>query len=386
MARDWGQSVVDAHKLLRSEKRWVVDLSSLTELVTLGHQDLLAFLPDVHVATAVRDVLASKLESTAIFKTSGTMFTHEGKLGFRENTLADWQRDRDFFSAMLSCIDKHCKVVPAYGPVDVEHNVVLMRQILSADEYATLLLSLELNASVLSLDDRFRRICAMLGSQGVWPQPFFNYMLVNEHMEPDDHMLSVLKLMLGRRTFVSIDHFDLVRLMAMDDDFAQFGLNSFREYLAEPTLEFWSGSRVLFNFLATLRACRVCSMDVIVELLEHLSEGLFRHPLKPEGWFAGAVYQAWMFLGLRTEFSRSKAVSALTEAEERAGHPPQAFQIDLGAINRGQLPFKGEQPTSMQEVDKTPSSELPAVSIPTKKEDTTGTTGTLSEDWTPEMP
>lgn len=381
MAQGGFPSFPDACKLLREEERWVVDLSMLTELVTLGHQDLLAFLPDVYVVPAVRDLLMSKLESTANFRQSGTMFSHNGQLGFRENTEADWLRDREFLLAMLNCIDTHCEVKPAYGPIDIEPNVVLMRRIFSDDEYATLLLSLELNASVLSLDDRFRRICAMLGCRGAWPQPFLMEMARRKHISDEVYSLTVLKLLLRRRTFVAINHFDLLHLMAMDDNFVHVGVNSLRDYFADATLEFHSGEVVLFRFLAVLRLRRVCSLELILSLLEHLAEGLFRHPMKPDGWFAGAIYQAWVYLGLRNDFSEEKAVKVLTEAEARASSSPQYFTVDLAGLDRTKLPFGGEPLASVADVDV----DVPEVRIPTKKQESTGTKGAEHDLDTPEV-
>lgn len=381
MAQGDFPSLPDACKLLNEEERWVVDLSMLTELVTLGQQGLLAFLPDVYVVPAVRDLLMSKLESTATFRQSGMMFTHNGKLGFRENTKADWQRDREFLLAMLSCIDTYCQVKPAYGPINVEPNVVLMRRILSDDEYATLLLSLELKASVLSLDDRFRRICAMLGPRGAWPQPFLIEMARKKLISGEVYSLTVLKLLLGRRTFVSINHLDLLHLMAMDDTFIQVGVNSLKDYFADATLEFHSGEMVMFRFLAVLRLRRICTLELILSLLEHLAEGLFRHPVKPDGWFAGAVYQAWVYLGLRDDFSQERAVKVLTEAEARASNSPQYFTVDLAGLERTKLPFGGEPLASAEDIDV----DVPEINIPTKNQDSAGTKGAEHDFDTPEV-
>ncbi|MDH1703548.1 PIN domain-containing protein [Comamonas terrigena] len=385
MVKDGRASVVEARKLLDMEERWVLDLSMLTELVTLGHQNLLAFLPSVYVAAAVRDIICSKLESTAVFRKSGTVFAHDGELGFRENTVSDWQRDRDFLQLMLNCIDTHCTLRPAYGPIDIEANVVRMRRILSDDEYGTLLLSLELKASVLSLDGRFRRICAIFGRGGAWPQPFFEEMFVKNRLSIEDHSLAVLKLLFSRRTFVSIDQFDLLRLMAMEDSFILYGMHSLRDYFAESTMFFPSGERVFFSFLASLRYGGICSFELILSLLEHLAEGLFRHPGKPEGWFAGAVFQAWAFLGLRSDDSREKAVHALTEAEARAGCAPKAFTLDLTGLRREMLSCEGRTLASQINIDGISTSREAEIGIPSKKQDALGTTGVDQDLDSPEV-
>lgn len=339
---NWLASSLEADELIHKAERWVVDLSMLTELVILGQQHLLGFLPEVYVATAVRDVVQSKLEANAVFRKSGTMFTADGKLGFHENSEKDWQRDREFLLAMAKCIETHCKVEPAYGPTDIEPNLVRIRQVLSEDEYATLLLSLQLNTSVLSQDDRFRQICKLLGRTSAWTEPLFESMLMDDHMSVDDYMLSTLKLMLARRTFVPISHFELFRLMAMDDDFIQFGINSLRDYLSDSSVDFASAEQFLFSTLKILHLPKICTFELCKSLLEHLAEGLFRHPRKPEGWFAACVYQAWVSLGIQARTGQQQMAELITQSEARALLPPKSFTLDLVGLDRKKLPLKGE--------------------------------------------
>ncbi|MBS0340658.1 MAG: hypothetical protein JSS56_09025 [Proteobacteria bacterium] len=347
MSNDWSQSHEAALNLLKTEERWVLDLSMLTELAALGQLEVLTRLPGVFVATATRDAVLRKLEETAVFRTSGTMFTQGGQLGFRENTKEDWERERAFLNSMAQAVDKYCTVEPAYGPPEVERSLHRMRRVLSAEEYATLLLSLQLNASVLTLDGRFRRICMLFGRQGAWPQPLLILMQATGHLDVVAYSSAVLKLMLSRRTFVSLRSTDLVCLMAKDDEFVRFGLTALSDYLADGVLNFASGERVLFLFLTLMHRSGATPLPLTLQLLEHLAEGLFRHPSVPPAWSGSCAYQAWIALELHGA-ERQEAVESVIRAAQRASRPVQPVAINLGTLDRTPLAPFAEHGTARQ--------------------------------------
>ncbi|MEE4465235.1 hypothetical protein V2S84_24455, partial [Azotobacter chroococcum] len=155
VAGGWQENHRDLQELLRSETVWVVDLSMLTELATLGHLEALKHLPRVLVSSATRNAIDCKLEETSAFRSSGSMFSHEGKIGFHEITKEDWLNERSFFQSIAKAVEDYCVVMPSFGPDFVEPSLHRMGEILSDEEYSTLLLCLECKSSLLTLDARF---------------------------------------------------------------------------------------------------------------------------------------------------------------------------------------------------------------------------------------
>lgn len=299
LVRDWpsngpklevasGAQNYDAlQELLKTETAWVVDLTMLTELATLGHLDELQHLPKVLISSATRDAVEHKLEKASVFRKSGTMFSHEGQLGFRENTEDNWRREKEFLQTMAKAIRDHCTVMPAYGPEVVEPNLFRMSTMLSREEYSTLLLCLERKASLLTLDDRLRMVASLFNVRSVWPQVLLAYMANTEKIRPLDYSLAVLKMLFRRRTFVSLSVNELTVMMDQGDSWLTIGVNSLRDYLCDSSVNFHSAAPVVLNFIGWLYRRGNCEMGVTLELIEYLIEPLLRHKECPENWAAG---------------------------------------------------------------------------------------------------
>lgn len=287
--------------LLKTETSWVVDLTMLTELAALGHLEVLNHLPKVLVSSATRDAVVRKLEETSVFRKSGTMFSHEGQLGFRENTEEDLHRERAFLETIRKAILDYCFVMPGYGPEAVEPNLFRMSKVLSTEEYSTLLLCLEQKTSLLTLDDRFRQVAYLFGVRAVWPQELLFYMAVVEKIRPLDYSLAVLKMLFWRRTFVSITLHELTAMMDQGDSWLTIGVNSLRDYLCDRALNFDSGAPVVLNFIGWLYRRGNCELGVALELIEYLVEPLLRHNNCPRDWILTATVHLWKALGFTRE-------------------------------------------------------------------------------------
>ncbi|RJG09039.1 tetratricopeptide repeat protein [Pseudomonas cavernicola] len=337
----WSQNHDALQELLKTEAVWVVDLTMLTELATLGHLEVLKHLPKVLVSSATRDAVARKLEESSMFRESGTMFSHEGHLGFRENTKEDWHREREFLQTISKATQDHCIIMPAYGPEVVEPNLFRMNKVLSTEEYSTLLLCLEQKASLLTLDDRFQKVAFLFGVRSVWPQELLFYMAANEKIRPLDYSLSVLKMLFWRRTFVSLSVQELTAMMDQGNSWLTIGVNSLRDYLCDPTVQFGSAALVVLNFIGWLYRRGNCELGVVLELVEYLVEPLLRHNSCPAEWiYSSTVYLCWALGFTREDAAECRYVAQFVlRAAARTKHPMKSVAVKATVLYGTVIPW-----------------------------------------------
>ncbi|MDT4842246.1 hypothetical protein FQZ97_761400 [compost metagenome] len=319
----WQENHLDLQELLRSETVWVVDLSMLTELATLGHLEALKHLPRVLVSSATRNAIDCKLEETSVFRNSGTMFSHEGKIGFRENTKEDWLNERSFLQSIVKAIEDYCVVMPSYGPEFVEPSLHRMDEILNGEEYSTLLLCLEHKASLLTLDARYGKIALLFELKSVSAQELLYFMAEAKKIGSLEYSLAVLKMLFWRRTFVSVRVEELVAMMEQGDSWLTIGVNRLREYLSDSALNFDTATPVVLGFIAYLYRRGNCEFGVILELIEYLVEPLLRHKACRPEWIFSALGLLWSGLGFSSQerLERNYVQQYLGRALARAQHP-----------------------------------------------------------------
>lgn len=325
----WQENHLSRQELLSNEAVWVADLAILTELATLGHLEVLKHLPRVLVSSLTRNAIDCKLEETSIFRNSGSMFSHEGQLGFHENTQEEWLNERELLQLIAKALDDYCEVMPSYGPENVEPSLHRMNEILSGEDYSTLLLCLEHEASLLTLDARFGKVASLFGVQAVSPQELLFFMVEEEKISPLEYSLAVIKMLFWRRTFVSVRMQDLVAMVDQGGSWLTIGVNNLREYLGDPNLDFESAVPVVLNFIAFLYWRGNCEYGVVLELIECLIEPLLRHKACRPEWILYASSYLWSGLGLGPEdkIERGFVQQYLGRALERAQHPMREVAV-----------------------------------------------------------
>ena len=330
----------DLQLLLRSGTAWVVDLTMLTELAMLGHLDVLGSLPEVFVASVTRDAVGAKLESTSAFRHTGSMFTHEGQIAFRESTEDNWRRERNVIQAIGTTIHDHCSVLPAWGPVDIHPALVRTKDVLTPPEYASLLLCQERGASLLTLDERLGRIAGLFGIKSAKPQELLLYSASVRKIGALDYSLAMVKMMLARRSFISLTVNDLIAMMDQGDRWVSIGIGALREYLADPHLNFETASNVVVRFLCGLYARGNCEFGVSLELIEFLIEPLLRHKGCPKDWVTGCTMMLFTeFTAADPGFDDHRVVAEFVRrAAERAKHPMKPVVVKARVLHFMHMP------------------------------------------------
>lgn len=278
-------------KNLQSAKPLLVDLSALTELALVEQLGSLGLAPDRPLVTsATRDAALQKLAESRILKPTGVAFARGGKFGFTEYTPESRQREEDFLHAILDAIERHCEVVPAYGPPSPAEHLPKLAAVVSHEDHAVLSAALERGAMLLTLDLRLRNLASVFGLATCWPQVFLMHN-IGTQLSLRDYSVAVLTMFLRRRDFISLNVHDLLVLIDQGEPWLTAGVNRLRHHLALATSDFGKAWKVLRGFLATLYGRGQCEFGVVLELFSYLLEPLLRHPQCPENFAQQAAQQ-----------------------------------------------------------------------------------------------
>jgi tetratricopeptide (TPR) repeat protein len=313
----------EAQALLDNEPTWVADLGVLTELAMLGQLDLLGELPRVLVATATYDTITAKLEKESVFRDSVSLAAHDGQLVYRVQTEDEWRKEQHFLQSMADAIKTHCVLVPAYGAPEIGPRLHQIRGVLSVEEFASLLVCLEHKASLLALDERFRKIALLFEVRSAWPQELLIRAEREGRLSRRDYALAIMSMLIRRRTFIGVNPFDLVILMDQAGDLPTAGVNALRDYLCDPIVDFKSAYLATADFLGLLYRRGNCELGVVLELIEYLVEALMRNPSwKPE-FSTTLLFLLWRQLNLPEDDEGGRLAVAvfLGKAAERAAAP-----------------------------------------------------------------
>lgn len=320
---------------------WVVDLSMLVELATLGMLDVLEHIPRLYVAAATRQALETKIESSSRFHKGGTLFSHDGRLGMQEQTEENWRRERAFLDSICAAIDEYCEVVPAYGPPLLPAQMHTLQDILGDGEYAALLVCLEYGGGLLSLDARLRAIAGFLEIKGASPQMLLTNELVSGRLVRAEYSRAIVQLLMTRRSFVSIQAADLIAMMDQGEAFANIGINRLRSYLAEPNLTFDTAVPVIVDFVCLMFLQVRCNLGVMLQLIEYCFEPMFRHPSCPDD-FHRLVYMRILLTlaGVEINSAARKAIRhRLHLAMQRAERPSKPVTLEAKISFAYAVPF-----------------------------------------------
>ena len=275
-------------QLRRPDASFVVDAATLTELAQTGCLNTLALLPKVLVSSRTLDILKGRLLLAESDRSSGVASTEEGRLVFHEISPENHKQEIAFLSDLCETVERHCLVVPAYGPVVPPPQLSEVELVVSEEEYAVLLVALENESTLLALDQRLRMMAEYCGLNGVWPQIFLMEQFAKGGMTQRDYSLACLHMFFRNRNFISLRAQDLLVMAYQGGVWLDQGIRRFVKHIAQDATEFNSAAQVTLEFVRLLLRSGGCQFGVVFELLERLLEGLFRHKDCPDD-FAGRV-------------------------------------------------------------------------------------------------
>lgn len=354
---EYEERIVALRSLSRSDSRFVIDLTALVELVLLKCQSVLALLPEIFVSTATRESLQEFIQEQSESKASGFLSDVDGVMQMVEVTDSDHAKRLVFLRTILETLDKYCKLVPAYGPDVLPDELGRAEGVLAKEEFAALLLALERDATLITLDARLGRLARLsTNTQTVWPQILMMYALQTGHLDAGDYSYACVNQFLLNRAFVSLGGNDIVMMCMQGGYFLEHGLQRLKTYLSNPATEFESASEVALEFLE-IQARLPTQLKAFVELLSHVVEACFRHPdcdrdafkhgladllgrvsaaaVGPAHWYAPINYVA----AAKHRVHRELFVEALAEAEKAIEGPARRRAIRLRVLACMKQPY-----------------------------------------------
>lgn len=132
-------------------------------------------------------------------------------------------------------------------------------------------------ATLISLDARLRALATVFGIQGVWPQVLLMYARNLGSLSDISYSLATMHQLFANRSFVSVSADDLACMAYQGTEWLKFGLRRFTKYIAQPEIDFTSAFQVSVGFLHHLVSAGPCHFGALCQILEFVSEGLFRH-------------------------------------------------------------------------------------------------------------
>ncbi|WLE64098.1 hypothetical protein GIY62_35120 (plasmid) [Burkholderia plantarii] len=272
-----------AERLLsRSNAAYVIDAATLIELGRLECLHALSSIPKLYCSTKTYALLRDELEESQRVRASGTAIEHDGELAIVEVTEQDWARRTAMLQYVIDAIDTYCEARPSYGPADWHRAPQGFRDVISAEEAATLALGMELDATLLCLDARLRLIGASCGLAGVWPQALLAWCRASGRMRDWEYSAACMKMFWSGRNFISLNADDLINALYQGTEWARATVTSLRTHLAEDDMDFGSALRVSLDFLSRLTNLGRGHFGFLIEVTRFVIEGLARHKRCPE--------------------------------------------------------------------------------------------------------
>jgi len=195
----------------RTDAVYVIDSLTIAELVNFGITETLAGLPRVLVSPVTKALLEEQLRAAEGDRSIATTMEVDGQLAIVEHNAQYHQKRVALCRELLACVETYCQVQPAYGELDLPVEHAALVDVLEDEEIEVLILAKSQDATVLSLDGRYRALlesCANV--PGIWPQALLMHCGQQGLLEPSAVSKATIQQFLNNRTFVQVNSGDLV--------------------------------------------------------------------------------------------------------------------------------------------------------------------------------
>lgn len=110
------------------------------------------------------DLLVAAVDEAKTERSVGQAAEVDGRIAMVRHTEADRQRTVLLLTSIVESVERHCEIVPAYGPSDVPHMLLQFKELLDDESYDAISLCLEKNGNLFTIDARLRAL-ALSGFQ-----------------------------------------------------------------------------------------------------------------------------------------------------------------------------------------------------------------------------
>jgi hypothetical protein len=260
------------------DKPIVIDLATVGEIVALDCAQALSSFGKAYISSVGVQILDGLIESAADDRSVGRAVNIDGQVRILEYDEEFKSNKLRFLERIKVAIEQHCVVQPSYGLGDIPDELTELEELLGDDEYEALLLSKELGAILLSVDQVLRQFAFdTLSISGVWPQAFLASAVTKGSLAVDRYRFAVQLLFRSNRTFVSVDADDILMMCRQGGPTLRTGLEKIRNVFQAASSDALSCTEVVEGVIVGIMGGRA-TLGVVRELVEYLYEPLFRHP------------------------------------------------------------------------------------------------------------
>lgn len=309
----------------------VVDLFTVSELVLCECEAAFAPLAPVLIARSAVDAIAHMIEEANEDQSAGNMREENGRIVVTENTDEYKARRVEILAKIQKCIETHCRPLPVYGPEAIPNEIRTIARVLDHESTDAMLLALEHQAYLITLDGRLREFANQLGKiPGVWPQSLLAHAREQGAISSSMYFYAVFRQLCTRRTHVSLGPDDLGWLLQQGDGMLQAGMRAVKEHLSDPRVDPASAFTVVAEIIERMPRS-TAQLGSIGEVVEHLLAAVFSHPeLNKEAAVALAEY----LVGQAVTVTFAGAVRDFFEGPRAVQRRETWRQYLVGAVRR----------------------------------------------------
>ncbi|WP_083925131.1 GreA/GreB family elongation factor [Thioalkalivibrio sp. ALJ15] len=258
----------------RRDKAYVVDITALVELHTLGVlYESVQVLGKPLVASSTKESLQEILRVHGKMEPSGVASEIDGQLCYQNVPKAFFDDRSKLLNDLMQFIDNYCDVVPVIGPEAVTEQQLSLEQHIGSACSDAILLSLERNAILVAEDGGFRALAVGMGVEATsWLQPILMVMRDEGVISGPEYSQIILNKLERRHSFTSFSATDVLWAASLTPNnvsqAAELAIKAFRS----KTLDLRSGVVVASQFLAG--AVESVSPSVLHEYYNRVFESL----------------------------------------------------------------------------------------------------------------
>ncbi|MEM5366449.1 hypothetical protein V4C53_10430 [Paraburkholderia azotifigens] len=245
--------VETAHALLNgATPSFVTDLATINELVASDLEDCLRLCQPLYIAASALETLGKLKAASDDDRSSGRMKESDGKLVIVETNDDYKAQQRAHLTRLQEVIDRYCEVAPAYGSDELPEEFEKLADVLDEESHDLLLLALEKEAAVLTLDGRLREIGRLTaGLRGVWPQVLAAHGLARGAITQATYSKFVVASLLKRRSHVRVSAEDLFWLSLQGKELQRLATPVVLAHLADNSVGVAGAADVATTFVKT---------------------------------------------------------------------------------------------------------------------------------------
>lgn len=260
--------------LTAGDKRFVIDLPTLGELVKIGvFREIVPLLGRPLVPQTTREELTNIIQYQETAPLSMSLWEEDGQYISGEVTPEQLECRLALLQEILACIDELCEVTPVLGPAQVTDNHRMLERGLDKATLDAVYLALERDAVLLSDDGGLKLVVPSVGlTNAISVQPLLMFARDSGALDHSIYVDIVLSKILRNHTFISVSADDLLCIVRRDTAKVAAGvLNVFDTFQCQ-TLNLKSGVLVVSAFLSSV--VRLCPPAIAAEYFKLVLKAL----------------------------------------------------------------------------------------------------------------